>query len=418
MLYVWSGKGKQMNQKTPLVSIIVPIYDVEKYLQACIDSILAQTYLHTEIILVDDGSPDLCGSICDKNAVLDGRIRVIHKENGGLSSARNAGLELATGRYIAFIDSDDTIHEKFVEVLVGLCEQYDCDIAQCNFLVLAEDSIRLPLNPLHRLAFYSGKQSVSRLCMAQDGVNYLVPWNKIYRQELFREIRYPEGRIHEDEFVAHQILWKARKVAATDQYLYYYLKRSGSIMGKKFSLKRLDCHVAFQERLEFLEKSGLKKEYEATLRNYVYLLKKDCALLREHVGDCEKLCNELTEKRKRLEKQLPLALSKEGVPPQVEWTRDSCPYQEKDRIVLYGAGKWGSLYYQWICKNHWGRVVGWVDNFWYKKSHLGYPVSPLDSLLKISYDYVLIAIENKTVQDEVAGNLICWGVPEEKLLLI
>ena len=126
----------------------------------------------------------------------------------------------------------------------------------------------------------------------------------------------------------------------------------------------------------------------------------------------------MTEKRKKLEKQLPLTLPKEGAPSQVEWTRDSCPYREKDRIVLYGAGKWGPLYYQWICENRWGRVAGWVDNFWYRKSHLGYPVSPLDLLLKISYDYVLIAIENKTVQDEVAGNLICWGVPEEKLLLI
>lgn len=405
-----------MNQEMPRVSVIVPIYNVENYIQACIDSILTQTYPHIEIILIDDGSPDLCGKICDKYAALDDRIRVIHKENGGLSSARNAGLEFAIGEYIVFVDSDDTIHAKFIEILIGLCDQYDCDIAQCDFLVGAKDSLKLPLNPKGSLAFYSGKQSVSMLCMGDP--RYLVPWNKIYKRKLFYGIRYPEGRIHEDEFTTYKILWKARKVVTTSQYLYYYLKRSDSIMGRKFSMKRLDCHAAYEERLEFLKKNRLEKEYEVTLCNYVDLIERNCVSLREHVPDCEDICLELMLKKKRLEKQLSPRIIQEKLESQVRWTIDSCPYQEKDRLVLYGAGKWGCIYYKWIRENHWGKIVGWIDNFWHRREQAEYPVLPLDSLLGFSYDYVLIAIERKTTQNEVISDLICWGVPEKKILVI
>lgn len=407
-----------MNKKTPEVSVIVPIYNVERYLQSCIDSILVQTYPYIEIILVDDGSPDLCGNICDKNSVLDERIRVIHKKNEGLSSARNAGLDLATGKYVVFVDSDDTIHAQFIEILLDLCERYQCDVAQCDFLVISENSMKLPLNPQQSLSFYSGKQAVSSLCMGNDNVKYLVPWNKIYRRDLFQGIRYPVRRLHEDEFITYKILWKAQRVAVTNQYLYYYLKRSDSIMGSKFSIKRLDCHDAFQERLEFLKRNGLEKEYDVTLRSYINLIERDCALLKEHVEDCEDICAELIEKKERLAKQLPPMILQEEPLYRVNWTIDNCPYQRKDRIVLYGAGKWGCIYYQWIRENCWGSVVGWIDNFWYKKLKLEYAVSPLDSLLKVSYDYVLIAIENKMVQDEVIGNLISWGVPERKILVI
>lgn len=407
-----------MNQRRPIVSVIVPIYNVERYLQSCIDSILAQTYGHIEIILVDDGSPDLCGNICDKNAVLDNRIRVIHKENGGLSSARNAGLELAIGEYIVFVDSDDVIHTQFIEILLGLCEQYHCDIAQCDFLVVSEDSVKLPLNLQQSLLFYSGKQALNRMCVGNDNVKYLVPWNKIYRRELFQGICYPVGRIHEDEFITYKILWKAQKVAVTNQYLYYYLKRPDSIMGSVFSMKRLDCHIAFQERLEFLKENKLKDEYKVTLRNYINLIERDCELLKLYVGDCKDVCIELMKKRESLMQQLGPIISHEEPLCQVGWTISNCPYQKKDRLVLYGAGKWGYIYYQWICENHWGELVGWVDNFWYKKAELGYAVAPLDLLLKISYDYVLVAIESEAVQNEVIGNLICWGILREKILVI
>ncbi len=407
-----------MKQKKQKVSIIVPIYDVEKYLLSCIDSILSQTYPYIEIILIDDGSPDQCGNICDKKAIFDDRIRVIHKKNGGLSSARNIGLELATGEYIVFVDSDDTIHERFIEILINLCEQYSCDIAQCDFLVVAEDSLKLPLNPQQSLLFYSGREALSRLCMGNDNVKYLVPWNKIYRRELFQGIRYPVGRIHEDEFITHKLLWKARKVVVTNQYLYYYLRHFNSIMGRKFSMKRLDCHAAFEERLEFLKENRLEKEYKATFANYIRLIERDYRLLREHVEDCESVCVELMKKKERLAKQFSPEIVQKELPPRVNWTVNRCPYQKKDKLVLYGAGKWGCIYYQWIVENRWGEVVGWVDNFWYKKEQTGYPVSPLDLLLKISYDYILIVIENKVVQDEIIINLKSWGIAEKKILVI
>ena len=222
-----------MKTNAPLVSVIVPVYNTEKYLDKCIDSICKQTYSFLEIILVDDGSTDQCGVICDKNSMEDNRIIVIHKENGGLSSARNAGLDIATGRYISFVDADDTLNLQFIEVLLKLCQKYDCDIAQCDFLTVTNKSLKLPLNPQQLLLFYSGKQALHEMCVGRDDIKYSVAWNKLYRRDLFDEIRYPLGMLHEDEFISYQLIWKAKKMVITNQYLYYYMQRSDSIMGRK-----------------------------------------------------------------------------------------------------------------------------------------------------------------------------------------
>lgn len=407
-----------MQREKSVVSVIVPVYKVEKYLQKCIDSICAQSYPHLEIILVDDGSPDCCGCICDENAGTDMRIKVIHKENAGLSSARNAGLDIATGDYVAFVDADDFIYPEYVEILVGLCEQYGCDIAQCSFLTVAEGSIKLPLNSQGSLAFYTGKQALHNLCMGKDDVKYTVVWNKIYKLELFNGIRYPLGRLHEDEFTSYRLLWKARKVADTNQYLYNYLIRNESIIRSKYSVKRLDALDAFRERLDFLKANELEEEYVATVRGYIGLIERSCDSLRADVENCEELCASLLEERKKLIEQLPPSSAETLKLMQPKWTRENCPYQEDAEIVLYGAGTWGHIYYHWICENHWGKVVGWVDNLWNGLRQTEYPVMPLDSLLTISYDYVLITIESKVVQAEVIQNLRCWGIPEAKILTI
>lgn len=400
------------------VSIIVPVYDVEKYLQQCIDSICSQTYPYIEIILVDDGSPDLCGKICDQNAFRDSRIRVIHKENGGLSSARNAGLEIARGKYVAFVDADDTIHVKYIEILINLCQQYDCQIAQCDFLAISEASVKLPLNSQGLLTFYTGKQAVSQLCMGADDVKYSVAWNKLYERRLFDEIRYPMGRIHEDEFTTYRILWEADRVVVTNQYLYYYLQRPESIMGRKFSVKRLDSHAAFRERLDFLKENRLEKEYTATLRKYINLIERDYRLLKESVEEYEDICLDLLREKESLEWEFLPALPQKENLFQVEWTTESCPFGRETSLVLYGAGKWGWTYYEWIHENHWGKIVGWVDNFWYLKVQKAYSILPLDSLITNTYDCVLLAIKSKTVQAEVVSNLKSWGIPETKIVTI
>lgn len=405
-------------QKIPEVSIIVPVYNVEKYLQSCIDSILEQTYPNMEIILVDDGSTDQCGSICEENSTLDERIQVIHKENGGLSSARNAGLDIAKGKYVAFVDADDTIHREFIEILLALCEKYECDIAQCDFLTVAEDSLKMPLNPCQSLIFYTGAQALSALCIGKDDVKYSVAWNKIYRRELFQKIRYPKGRIHEDEFTTYKVLWKARKIVVTNQYLYYYLQRTGSIIRSRYSLKRLDVIAAFRERLEFLKKNGLEKEWTATIHKYIGLIERVCASLKMDVEDCEDICNKLLKERNELMEQFPKDSGEVKNVVQKEWIPDGYMYPKDAKLVLYGAGKWGRICYQWICDHHYGEVTGWVDNQWSGITQTEIPITPLDSLLTLSYDYVLITIINEAVQKEIAENLRCWGIPEKKILRI
>lgn len=404
-----------MNKGT--VSIIVPIYQVEKYLRSCVNSICNQTYHQLEIILVDDGSPDGCGSICDEYAKSDPRIAVIHKMNGGLSSARNAGLDIATGKYVAFIDADDTIHPQYIEILVELCEKYECDIAQCDFLTVSEQSSKLPLNPQQALIFYSGKQALHALCTG-GGVKYTVVWNKIYRRDLFQDIRYPLGRIHEDESTTYKILWKAGKMAITNQYLYYYLQRPDSIMGKSYSVKRLDALEAFKERLSFLKEKKLDEEYFATMRTYIGLLERSCALVRENIENGEVICAALLKEKQQLEEQFPSLLSLEEQAFRLRWTIDTCPYPENAKLVLYGAGKCGRTCYQWVRENQWGIIAGWVDNLWGVIENTGYPVTPLDSILSMSYDYILVAVQGRDVQEEIIQNLRCWGISEEKILTI
>lgn len=408
-----------MQAGKPTISIIVPVYDVELYIQQCIDSIRRQTYPELEIILVDDGSPDNCGVICDENSARDSRITVLHKENGGLSSARNCGIEAAAGKYIAFVDGDDAIHPQYIEILAGMCAQYGCDIAQCGFLAVAEDSVKLPVNPCQFLDLYSGREALGKMCQRGEAVKYSVAWNKLYRRELFEDIRYPEGRIHEDEFITYRLLWKAEKIAVTNQYLYYYLQRPTSIMGREFGIERLDVLAAFKERLDFFREQGLEKEYSATLRKYVYLLKKDYALLKEHVKGCENICARLQEEKEKIEKRFPAVMEEriEDVPSQVQMEKD-CSYPKDAKIVLYGAGKWGRIYYQWISQNHQGTIVGWVDNAWYAMSGTECGVMPLDLLVRISYDYVFIAVQSRTVQEEVRKNLVGWGIRQEKILFM
>lgn len=404
--------------KFPVVSVIVPICHVEPYLRPCIDSICGQTYSQLEILLIEDGSPDGCGAICDRYAELDSRITVIHKENGGLSSARNAGLDIAAGTYVAFVDADDAIHPKFIETLAGICEEYGCDIAQCDFLTVSEQSSKLPLNTQRPYRFLTGRQGLHELCAGTEDVKYTVAWNKVYRRELFAGIRYPVGRIHEDEFTTYRALWKTRKMAVIHQYLYYYLQRSESIIGRAYSIKRLDALDAFRERLIFLKEKKLETEYFATMRTYIALIERTCAGLKRDVSGSEDVCAGLLKEKRRLEGQFPPVPAMER---QESWEQEwssYCPYPETAKVVLYGAGGRGKAYYQWIRESHCGEVVGWVDNSWRGIRDAGYPVTPLDSLLSMSYDYILVTPWSRAVQENIILDLKCWGIPEGKILAV
>lgn len=222
----------------PKVSVIVPVYNVEEFLDQCLYSIVNQTFRDLEIIVVDDGSLDRSGYICDEWAEKDPRIKVIHKINGGLSDARNVGLDAATGDYISFVDSDDYIAPDMIRLLMMAISQTGAYIAECNYSSSAENISITVEEELINICEYSTSVALS-LLLDNTIFSYTV-WNKIYNRNLFNNLRFETGKLHEDVFFTYQVIGACRKLAKIENILYYYRKRADSIMGEPFSLKRLD----------------------------------------------------------------------------------------------------------------------------------------------------------------------------------
>ncbi|UPZ37825.1 glycosyltransferase [Sphingobacterium sp. PCS056] len=245
---------------TGLVSVIVPVYNVERYLKHCVDSIVGQTYTHLEIILVDDGSPDGCGAICDYYAELDSRIQVIHKTNGGLSDARNAGIHRAKGEFIAFVDSDDLVHPQFIEILIS--QIGDADIAMCTYQEF-EDAVEVSHISHINSVSYSGQQMNNMLYDKTYRVSPIVAWNKLYRTALWKDLSYPKGRLHEDEFIIHHIYDRVDSVIFMAINLYFYRIRGGSIMSQVSFKGVQDYYDALENRKKyFLDKGNNKLVFE------------------------------------------------------------------------------------------------------------------------------------------------------------
>ena len=235
---------------TDLISVIVPIYKVEDYLDACIGSIVAQTYPHLEIILVDDGSPDGCGALCDEWAKRDDRIKVIHKPNGGLSDARNAGLEVASGDYIAFVDSDDWIEPGMYEQMLAALLQEDADICACRISSRYPDRRADWGCPEYRV---TGPEQT--YAMLYDDAAYPVSaWNKLYRKELWKELRFPVGKICEDAFTTYRLIHSAKRIVQLPEALYCYRIRPESIMTSRFSPRRMDEEEVWRVNYEFMKR--------------------------------------------------------------------------------------------------------------------------------------------------------------------
>lgn len=235
------------------ISIIVPIYNVEIYLCKCLDSIIGQTYKNIEIILINDGSTDNCLEICNKYKKRDKRIIVIDKENGGLSDARNTGIEIATGDYLMFIDSDDWIYPDMAQRLYSLVHKNNACIAQCNFIRLYDEK-KVNINQeKEEISIMDNKQGLESM-YGQNGIKSVVVWNKIYKKKLFDEIRFPAGKLHEDEFTTYKIFDKCEKIVDTNETMYYYRQRSDSIMNKNFSISRFDAIDAIEERINYFKK--------------------------------------------------------------------------------------------------------------------------------------------------------------------
>lgn len=237
----------------PLVSIIIPIYKVECYLHRCVDSIINQTYTNLEIILVDDGSPDSCPQICDEYASKDNRIVVIHKKNGGLSDARNTGLNICRGDYISFVDSDDWINEQYIEILLKTAITENADI-----------SIGENIKTNGNLSFKE-KRNYTKSFSSEEALLYLFKKNhtaftiscgKIYKKSLFDNIRFPIGKFHEDEFTTYILYYNAKKIIYTSEILYYYYQRTGSIASTRHPWDVLDY---LEQRYIFFKKNEKKE---------------------------------------------------------------------------------------------------------------------------------------------------------------
>ena len=236
---------------TAKISVIVPVYKVEPYLDKCVSSIVNQTYKNLEIILVDDGSPDNCPAMCDAWAEKDSRIRVMHKTNGGLSDARNAGMAVATGKLMAFVDSDDWIVPDMYEYLYQRLTEDNSDIAACGVQMVWED--KTPSRTLTREGSCVLNQEEAMRAIIEESWLKQPVWYKLYKTELVRDILFPVGKYHEDVFWSYQAVGRAQRVSVSDHIGYYYLQRGGSIMGEGYSLKRLDAVEAKIQRCAHIQ---------------------------------------------------------------------------------------------------------------------------------------------------------------------
>ncbi len=252
-----------------LISVIVPIYNVEQYLERCLKSIQNQSFTDYEVILVDDGATDHSGKIADDFVKEHERFSVIHKENGGLSDARNAGLSKAKGEYVCFIDSDDMVHPDYLKCLYELCQSYHCAIAQCGFLQFCEERDIICKQENAEITQYSAVEMMGQL-YSEKAIGTAVAWNKLFKKTVFDQIQFPKGMLHEDEAVCVELFDAAKEIVCTTEKLYYYYKNQNGIMNQTYRYQRLDILKAYERRMQFYTSHGLYELYCRDSYKYLY----------------------------------------------------------------------------------------------------------------------------------------------------
>ena len=265
------AKEKRMAE----VSIIVPVYQVENYLHKCVDSILAQTFTDFELILVDDGSKDRSGQICDEYAEMDERVKVIHKENSGPSDTRNRGIEQAAGNYFMFVDSDDYIAPTMVECLYQSILKENADIAACNFLYFFEDDRNQDFSTNIQWEVVSGAEIFYNRKNDRSCGYWTVVWNKLYKSKVFGKLRFRAGKYYEDEFWANDIYQMDIKMVTIPECLYYYRQHGNNSMKTTNSKKNLDILEALQDRIDIylMDETHAAQAYRVLIYSLEYLEK-------------------------------------------------------------------------------------------------------------------------------------------------
>lgn len=257
---------------SPLVSVIVPVYNVAKLLERCVDSILAQTYTNLEIILIDDGSTDMGGAFCDVYAKRDSRIRVIHQENAGLSAARNAGLKIAKGQYVTFVDSDDAVRPNLIEYLLNLCTDYHVKMSICPFTEVLNGQNPAPApTDFDQITVVDTLDCLIRM-LSEQGFS-MSAWGKLYSRDLFKDVIFPTGRLYEDVGTTYRLVLKCPRIAISTLPAYLYYINPDSITQQAFSLKKLDLITLTDKMCDDLTIWG-KNQGPRTLRSIEDLTKK------------------------------------------------------------------------------------------------------------------------------------------------
>lgn len=401
--------------KADLISIIVPVYRVEKYLDKCIESIRNQTYKNIEIILINDGSDDACPEKCIEYGQRDSRIKVIHQENRGLSAARNAGLEKASGEYIAFVDSDDYVSQYYIERMYQVAIAEKCDIVQCRHETVygecAVEDTRIGTPMIFLPKEYSAANYTSL------GWSCVVAWNKLYSKKLFEGLRYPEGKIHEDEYITYKLVWAAERVGVINMKLYFYRKRADSIMGNAYSLKRLDAWKALREKELFFKEQNEKIIEALVQRAFLYWVETQKFQIEKNFPEQKDIIVQLAREKKRLMDAIDAGVyqpfQEEGMVYLFPFVK--IPYNCK--IVIYGAGKVGRSYFKQVTKTNYCDVIGWVDDKWDYYREWGYPVNDKNSLLKFEFDYIIIANANEKIAIEIMEELLTvYEIPINKIV--
>ncbi|MBR3027381.1 MAG: glycosyltransferase [Bacteroidales bacterium] len=242
-----------MNSQSVIISIIIPVYNVEKYLSKCLDSVISQTYKQLEIIVIDDGSTDKSGIICDEFALKDNRIIVIHQPNGGLSAARNSGLDIAKGEYVMFVDSDDFVESTFCEKPLNIALKENVDIVTFGYFKISNKSTKV--NRTNNPRIVQASEAI-KLSITLDDVIHGFVWNKFYRRNLFDEIRFPVGRTFEDQGVNYLLYHFARNIYISDEALYHYCRRDNSISKQYYTPRSIkDRFEIWSNRLIFIQKN-------------------------------------------------------------------------------------------------------------------------------------------------------------------
>lgn len=372
----------------PLISIVVPIYQIDRYIGICIESLINQTYENMEIILVDDGSPDRCPEICDLYASKDARIKVIHKENGGLVSARKAGLLSATGKYVGYVDGDDWVGAGFVESLYTAVSTANADIAAGGF---SRDLFSRTAHFTDKMpcGVYEGARLDDLRCKMislgdffRIGVSTYV-WNKLFRRELLLQVQLPVDNaisIGEDAAVTYPAIMQAKRLVITDTCAYHYRQREDSMLKKvaSFSADAKKLKYLYDYMFKFASAQDAKYHLSEQVDDFVLGI----CMMRS--GSLSSFGNEIQGKM----------------------------------VAIYSAGTFGQQLYNKLHQSSLCTLVNWVDDDYWEYRRCCLDVNPVESLSKGGFDYVLVATLDNVLKESIVTRLMDCGVQKSKILTV